>query len=103
MSQVVEICGGNVCPSDRAEFLTDYTNNQKFANLLACKLELHDFKAVLCPSDADTTILKTCLQFQEKPVTVLADDTDILCLLLHHMYYSNNKSEIYLKNTRFFL
>ena len=98
MSQVVEISDGNACPSDRAEFLTNYTNKQKFVNSLARKLELHGFKAVLCPSDADTTIVKTCLQFQDKPVTVLADDTDILCLLLHHMYHSNNKNEIYLKN-----
>ena len=94
MSQVVEISDGNACPSDRAEFLTNYTNKQKFVNSLARKLELHGFKAVLCPSDADTTIVKTCLQFQDKPVTVLADDTDIFCLLLHHMYHSNNKNEI---------
>ena len=44
MSQVVEISDGNVCPLDRAEFLTNYTNKQNFVNLLACKLELHGFK-----------------------------------------------------------
>ena len=98
MSQVVEISDGNACPSDRAEFLTNYTNKQKFVNSLARKLELHGFKAVLCPSDADATIVKTCLQFQDKPVTVLADDTNILCLLLHHTYYSNKKNQIYIKN-----
>ena len=96
MSQVVEISDGNVCPSDRAEFLKNYTNKQKFVNLLARKLELHGFKAVLCLSDADTTIVRICLQFQDKPVTVLADDTDMFCL--HHVYYSNNKNEISLKN-----
>ena len=95
MSLVVEISDGNACPSDRAEFLTNYTNKPKFVNSFARKLELHGFKAVLCQSDADTTIVKTCLQFQDKPVTVLADDTDILCLLLHHMYHFNNKNEIY--------
>ena len=70
MSQVVEISDGNACPSDRAEFLANYTNEQKFVNLLARKLELQGFKAVLCPSDADTTITKTCLQFQDKPFTL---------------------------------
>ena len=69
---------------------------------MARNLELHGFKAVLCPSDADTTIVKTSLQFQDKPVTVLADDTDILCLPLHYMYHyrteTNNRNEIYLKN-----
>ena len=62
-SQVVKISDGNGCPSDQAEFLKNYTNKQTFVNSLACKLELHGFKAVLCPSDADTTIVKTCLQF----------------------------------------
>ena len=93
MSLVVEISDGNACPSDRAEFLT---NKQKFVNSLACKLEPHGFKAVLCPSDADTTIVKTYLQLQDKPVTVLADNTDMFCL--HHMYYSNNKNETSLRN-----
>ena len=98
MSEVVEISDGNTFHSDRAKFLTNYTNKQKFVNLLACKLKLHGFIAVLCPSYADRTLVKTCLQFKDKTVTVLADDTDILCLLLHHMYYTNNKNETYLKN-----
>ena len=55
------------------QFLTNYTNKQKFVNLLACKLEVHGFKAALCPSDADTID-----KFQDKLVTTLADDTDIL-------------------------
>ena len=77
---------------------TNYTNKEKFVNLLACKLEIHGFEGVLCPSDTDTKIVKTCLQFQDKPVTILADDTNILCLLLHHTYYSNKKNQIYIKN-----
>ena len=52
MSQVVGTSDGNACPSDRAELLTNYTNTQNFVNSSACKLELHGFKAVLCPSDA---------------------------------------------------
>ena len=78
--------------------MANYTNKQKFVNLLARKLELHGFKAVLCPTDVDTTTIKTCLQFQDKPVTVLADDTNTLCLLLRHMCYSKNKNDFYLNN-----
>ena len=75
--------------------LTNYSDKQNFANLLACKLELHGFKAVLCPSDADTTIVKTCLKFQDKPVTVLADDTDILCLLFSsHVLLQQQKQDL---------
>ena len=100
MPQVVEISDGNACPSHRAEFLTNYTNKQKFVHSLARKLELHGFKGVFCPSDANTTIVKTCLQFQDKPVTVLADDTNILSTFTSHVP-SNNKNQIYLKNTVF--
>ena len=48
---------------------------------------------------ADVTIEKTSLQAQNHfTVTILADDTDIFCLFLHHIYYSNYKKEIYIKN-----
>ena len=72
MSQMVEIKDGNGYPLDRADFLTNYTNKQNFVSLL--KL---DFKAVLCPYDANITIVKTSLQVQDKPVTILVDDTDV--------------------------
>ena len=98
MFQIVEINDANVCPLDRADFLTNYTNKQNFVNLLVYKLELYVFKAMLCLTDAYTTIVKTSSQIQDKPVTVLADHTDILCLPLHHKHYSNNKNEIYIKN-----
>ena len=94
MSQVVEISDGNACPSDRAEFLTNYTNKQKFVNSLARKLELHGFKAVLCPSDADTTIVKTCLQFQDKPGTISADNTDILSTFTSHVPRQQQKRDL---------
>ena len=94
MSQVVEISDGNACPSDRAEFLTSYTNKQKFVNSLARKLELHGFKAVLCPSDADTTIIKTYLQFQDKPVTTSPDNTDILSTFTSHVPHQQQKTDL---------
>ena len=85
MSQIVEISDENT-PLDKADFLTNYTNKQSFVNLLVYRLELYGFKAVLCPSDADITIEKTSLQVQNDfTVTILADDTDIFCLLLRHI------------------
>ena len=38
MSQVVEISDRNACPSDLAEFLTNYTNKQKFVISVTCKV-----------------------------------------------------------------
>ena len=65
MSQTVEISDGNACPLDQADFLTKYTNKLSFVNSLVYKLELHGFKAVVCPSDALTTIVKRSLHVQD--------------------------------------
>ena len=64
MSQIVEISDGNAGFLDRADFLTNFTNKQSLVNLLGHKLQLPGFKAVLCPYDTDTKIVKTCLQVQ---------------------------------------
>ena len=53
-------------------------------------------RVVQCPSDADTTIVKTAVNRSES-VTVYSDDTDVLCLLIHHFDPSLNK-EIFLCN-----
>ena len=64
MSQVVEISHGNVCYLNRVDCLTNYANKESFVNLLAYKLELHGFNALLSPSDADTSISLVSLSFR---------------------------------------
>ena len=67
-------------------------NNQNKANFIQLLkhelLIIINVNVVQAPSDADTSIVETALQLKEKDavanVQVLADDTDILCLLLHH-------------------
>ena len=45
-----------------------------------------EFRVVECPSDADTTIVKEALDAaRSSKVTVFSDDTDVFCLLLHHI------------------
>ena len=56
---------------------------------------------ILCPSSADTTIVKTAWKVSDKTVTIYFDKADILCLLLHHAYYANEHSDIFLKNITF--
>lgn len=52
---------------------------------LAKKLEIN-FKVLECPSDAYTSIVKEALtSAHNAPVTVFSDDTDVLCLLVHHV------------------
>ena len=100
ISQVVEIHDDNRCPSDRTEFLTSYVNKQSFVDCLGKKLEESGFQVVYCPSDADNAIIKTALNVVDEPVTILADDTDILCLLLHHVYFHDDCKNIFLKTMR---
>jgi 5'-3' exonuclease len=38
------------------------------------------------------------LQIEDDNVLVLTDDTDILCLLIHHVSISHNQHDIYIKN-----
>ena len=57
---------------------------------LATKLELDRFE-VLCPCDADTTIVALD-SANGTPATVYSDDTDVLCLLVHHVKVSTKPS-----------
>ena len=57
------------------------------------------------PSDADTTIVKTALhlKFNEKSSTeveILADEADILCLLIHHSDKSSLHGDLILKKKK---
>ena len=51
---------------------------------------LHHIEVVQANSDADTQIIKAALKLKQensdRSVQILADDTDILCLLLHHCH-----------------
>ena len=76
------------------------TNLLRFFNELAEALELNGYEILLCPSDADTKIGRTALETPSEQVTILADDKDIFCLLLHHVFFSKSAKKIYLKNMR---
>ena len=47
-----------------------------------------------------TTIVKTALEIVGKSVTVLADDTDIMILLLHHVHFKYPDCNIFLNSMR---
>ena len=71
-----------------------------FAMSLGEKLQKEGFKIVQCVVDADTTIAKLANDATDKPVTIISDGTDILCLLLHHTLNNNSSKNIYLKTMR---
>jgi hypothetical protein len=85
MLNIFDIRYDNPCPSDRELFFASYTNKENFISELAAKLEIAGVKVIMCPSDADTTIVISALQIEDDNVLVLTDDTDILCLLIHHV------------------
>ena len=59
-----------MCTTDRNKFLTKYTNKENFVAALAAKLEANVIKVVLCPSDAETTIVRVAMEYENRPVTV---------------------------------
>ena len=81
ISQTVEIDESYMCTIDRNELLTNYTNKENFVTALTAKLKANGIKVVLCPSDADTTIAKSAMEYENRAVTIFADDTDTLSSL----------------------
>lgn len=68
-------------------FLANVCNKTSFIELLMQQLELSGFQVNQARSDADIVIVFIALSYAERchgPVAVLAEDTDILVLLLHH-------------------
>ena len=78
--------------------INNYTNKGNFVTALAPKLEASGITVVLYPSDAGTTIVKVALEYENRLVTIFADDTDILCLVLNHLYILRDHGNIHLKN-----
>ena len=62
---------------------------------LTAKLGENGFKVILFPSDGDTTIVKTALDIKNGSVTILANDTVILCLLIHHVYFFHEDTDVF--------
>ena len=92
----VDIKEINPCTSDRDSFLSNYKNKEKFVKFLARRLRILELQVIECPSDADTTIVKVAVETaKETPVNVFSDDTDVLCLLLHHC---NNTRDLHKVN-----
>ena len=87
-SQTVVIQTDSSCLSDRSTFLKNYENKANLIQHLMEFLPKKGIRALQAPADADTKIVATALEIIEEgkaeKVEILADDTDILCLLIHH-------------------
>lgn len=85
------------CISSQAAFLANESNKKSFVDVLICKLKIAGHRIQQALHDADTLIVKTSLEIaHHNPVIVVANDTDVLVLLVHHFKY--DMSDIYLRS-----
>jgi hypothetical protein len=86
--------------TNQQNFLFNKENKTQLIMLLSDSLSACGHCVIQSKGDADTLIVKAALDLatSNKPTTVIADDTDILILLLHH--YRTAMSDIFLVSVR---
>ena len=92
----VDIHEENPVPFTQDRFLSNTENKANFINFLSQHLIQSGYSIINCPGDADSTIVKTALDMANTGrghVTVVADDTDIAVMLVHH--WQSNMSDVY--------
>ena len=79
-------------------FLANEHNKTRFIALLTKTLQNAGYEVRQAVEDADTDIVSAALQFtaRQQNVTVIADDTDVLILLIHH--YQPHHANIHFKS-----
>ena len=84
-------------PPNVPAFLANSKNKSMFVKLLAECLRNHGHSVIECMDDADTTIVKTAIRYasENQSVVIVAEDTDIFIMLLHH--WQPDHAEIYLR------
>ena len=88
MLQTIYECFGCLLQMDpnKEIFLSNERNKSQFIALVSRHLEANSFIVNQCPGDADTAIVSTALEYAAHgtEVNLVADDTDVLVLLMHH-------------------
>jgi hypothetical protein len=85
--------------ANQSAFLANAANKSQFIKLLAERLEDDGHSIIQAPGDADTYIAKAAVDLATNNIvaTVVADDTDVLVLLVHH--FKHNMADIYMLST----
>ena len=75
----------NIPYTSKEKFLSNSNNKTELISKLAEALEIANVITVCCGDDADTAIVRECLQHSLLcTVKVRAEDADILIMLVHH-------------------
>ena len=86
--QTIYECFGCLLQMDpnKEIFLSNERNKSQFIALVSRHLEANSFIVIQCAGDADMAIVETVLEYAAlgTEVTLVADDTDVLVLLMHH-------------------
>ena len=93
----IKLCETMTAHPKQHEFLANDRNKSQFIDLLKQRLSRDGHNVKQSEYDADTLIVKSALDLAHSGyvTTVVADDTDILVLLLHH-YRSTDMADIFL-------
>ena len=87
------------CNSKKQLFLSKKSNEQNFINLLEINLQASGCTVIHAEEDADRLIVETAVQPPfNHPTIVIADDTDVLILLIH--YAPTSSQGLFLQNCR---
>ena len=92
----VHIHEENPVPFTQDPFLSNTEIKASFINFFSQHLIQSGYSTVNCPGDAESTIVKTAFDMANIGwgyVTVVADDTDIAAMLVHH--WQSNMSDVY--------
>ena len=92
----------NACPVSKNKFLSNVTNKSNFILYLCGLCGDDEIQTEVANDDCDTTIIKKAIMYAncdpQQSVEILAEDTDILVLLLHHstsvqqnLFFTTNK------------
>ena len=69
----------------KEEFLSNTENKQRFIYMLGARLEANECEVHNAKGDADLLVVEVAVACADRTETVvISDDTDILCLLVHH-------------------
>ena len=85
-SAKIKVIETNTVHKNKQAFLTNHENKSQFLHLLGKHLRQQGHTVINCVEDADTMVARAALQFATKgtPATVIADDTDVLMILIRH-------------------
>jgi hypothetical protein len=88
--------------SNQSAFLANENNKKAFVSALMQHLLSVGLSVSQAAGDADTVIAEAALQHARSglPVTVVANDTDILVMLLHHFHHSMSDITMQMETTK---